>query len=174
MTIQETITSFHRQLGYLSREKKISHVTNRVLAVLASFLGPDGLFPSHESIAERTGCHRRTVIRALERAYELGIVERTHQRTRLDGKWVRTSNRYRLIVTKTGQAKAAAKNVFRRVKSAMRARSLSLSDRIAPEGNALSLFKMKPTIQEPQMTHEELLEYCRNSPPYKGQVLKPL
>ena len=174
MTIQETITSFHRQLGYLSREKKISHVTNRVLAVLASFLGPDGLFPSHESIAERTGCHRRTVIRALERAYELGIVERTHQRARLDGKWVRTSNRYRLIVTKTGQAKAAAKNLFRRVKSAMRTRSPALSDRMPLEGNALSLFREKPLYQEPQMSHQEYLKYCQTSPPYEGQVLKPL
>ena len=165
MTIQETITSFHRQLGYLSREKKISHVTNRVLAVLASFLGPDGLFPSHESIAERTGCHRRTVIRALERAYELGIVERTHQRAYVEGKWVRTSNRYRLIVTKTGQAKAATKNLYRRVKSAMRSRSPGLSDRMAHKENALSLFKMKVTPQEPQRSYQELLEYCLNPPP---------
>lgn len=165
MSIEKTITSFQRQLGYLSRERRISHVMNRVLAVLASFLGPDGLFPSHESIAERAGCHRRTVIRALERAYELGIVERTHQREWVNGKWVRTSNRYRLIITKAGQAKVAAKTLMRRVTSSMRSRAADLSDRMAHKVNAHSLYRQKAVPQAPQRSYQELLDYCQNPPP---------
>ncbi|WP_322783319.1 helix-turn-helix domain-containing protein [Gluconobacter vitians] len=63
-----------------------------VLMTLATFLGRRGLYPSHEAIARACCYSVWTVIRALERAYELSIVERTYRVKREGGKKVRTSN----------------------------------------------------------------------------------
>lgn len=102
-----------------------------VLMTLATFLGRKGLYPSHEAIARACRYSVRTVIRALERAYELGIVERTHRVKREAGKVVRTSNSYRLIVRAAEQARAAGKHMARAVFQRVR----HLSDRLAQKGS---------------------------------------
>jgi DNA-binding MarR family transcriptional regulator len=82
-------------------EHKLKPSEKSVLMTLATFLGADGLYPSHDAIARACRYSVRTVIRALERGYELGLIERTHRRTRVEGRWVRTSNTYKLLIKAT-------------------------------------------------------------------------
>ena len=111
--------SFASQLWTLTQSGQITAKTHLTLQALASFVGHRGLFPSHESIAARAGASVRTVIRALERAYELGIVERTRQRIRRSGRLVNGPNRYRLILMDLEQAKVAAAHATQRLKNAL-------------------------------------------------------
>jgi len=112
-------TSFPAQLWALTQARKITGKTHIVLAALASFEGHRGLFPSHESIAARAGCSIRTVIRALETAYRLGLVERTRQRIRHGARVVNGVNRYRLILVDLEQAKVAAAHNLLRLREAL-------------------------------------------------------
>ncbi|WP_330997631.1 helix-turn-helix domain-containing protein, partial [Gluconobacter oxydans] len=113
------MTTFPAQLWTLSQSKQITATTHLVLQALASFQGHRGLFPSHESIAARAGCSVRSVIRALETAYRLGIVERTRQRQRVSGRVCNGPNRYRLIVKPLEQARAAAAHAAQRLRDAL-------------------------------------------------------
>lgn len=113
------MTSFASQIWTLTQARQITARTHLVLQALASFEGYRGLFPSHESIAARAGCSTRTVIRALETAYSLGLVERTRQRMRHSGRIVNGPNRYRLILVSLEQAKAAAVHATQRLKEAL-------------------------------------------------------
>lgn len=121
------MTSFASQLWTLTQAHQITAKTHLVLQALASFQGQRGLFPSHESIAARAGCSVRTVIRALECAYSLGIVERTRQRIRRSGRVVNGPNRYRLLLTSLEQAKAAAEHAADRLKEALARKKLRFS-----------------------------------------------
>lgn len=121
------MTSFASQIWTLTQARQITAKTHLVLQALASFEGHRGLFPSHESIAARAGCSTRTVIRALETAYSLGLVERTRQRMRRSGRIVNGPNRYRLIVVSLEQAKAAALYATQRLKEALARRKLRFS-----------------------------------------------
>lgn len=100
----------------------ISGKTHLVLQALASFEGPHGLFPSHEAIAARAGCSPRTVIRSLEKAYLLGLVERTRRRMKRHGRMVNGSNLYRLVVKSCEQAKVAARHYTQQLKEALHRR----------------------------------------------------
>lgn len=119
--------TFSSQLWNLTQARQITATTHLVLQALASFEGYRGLFPSHESIAARAGCSTRTVIRALETAYSLGLVERTRQRMRRLGRVVNGPNRYRLILVSLEQAKAAAAHATQRLKEALARRKLRFS-----------------------------------------------
>lgn len=121
------MTSFASQIWALTQARQITAKTHLVLQALASFEGHRGLFPSHESIAARAGCSTRTVIRALETAYNLGLVERTRQRMRRLGRIVNGPNRYRLILASLEQAKAAAAHATQRLKDALARRKLRFS-----------------------------------------------
>ena len=121
------MTSFASQIWTLTQARQITARTHLVLQALASFEGYRGLFPSHESIAARAGCSVRTVIRALEAAYSLGLVERTRQRIRRSGRVVNGPNRYRLILVSLEQAKVAAAHATQRLKEALARRKLRLS-----------------------------------------------
>ena len=121
------MTSFASQIWTLTQARQITAKTHLVLQALASFEGHRGLFPSHESIAARAGCSTRTVIRALETAYSLGLVERTRQRMRRSGRIVNGPNRYRLIVASLEQAKVAAAYATQRLKEALARRKLRFS-----------------------------------------------
>lgn len=111
--------SFASQLWTLSQSGQITAKTHLTLRALASFVGHRGLFPSHESIAARAGASVRTVIRALERAYELGIVERTRQRIRRSGRLVNGPNRYRLVLVDMEQARVAAAHATQKLREAL-------------------------------------------------------
>ena len=121
------MTSFASQIWTLTQARRITAKTHLVLQALASFEGHRGLFPSHESIAARAGCSVRTVIRALETAYSLGLVERTRQRVRRSGRVVNGPNRYRLILVGLEQAKVAATHATQRLKEALARRKLRFS-----------------------------------------------
>jgi len=121
------MTSFASQIWTLTQARQITARTHLVLQALASFEGYRGLFPSHESIAARAGCSVRTVIRALETAYSLGLIERTRQRVRRSGRVVNGPNRYRLIVVSLEQAKAAAVHAKQRLKESLARRKLRFS-----------------------------------------------
>lgn len=123
--------AFRKQILTLFFENKLKHSEKSVLMTLATFLGRDGLYPSHAAIAKSCGYSVRTVIRALERAYELGIVDRTHRVKRDCGKVVRTSNRYRLIILSAEQARAAGKHMARAVFQ----RVQRLSDKLAQKAS---------------------------------------
>jgi len=121
------MTSFASQIWTLTQARQITAKTHLVLQALASFEGHRGLFPSHESIAARAGCSTRTVIRALETAYSLGLIERTRQRMRRSGRVVNGPNHYRLVLVSLEQAKVAAAHATQRLKEALARRKLFFS-----------------------------------------------
>lgn len=111
--------TFSSQLWTLTQSRMISGKTHLVLQALASFEGPHGLFPSHEAIAARAGCSARTVIRSLEKAYLLGLVERTRRRVKRQGRMVSGSNLYRLVLKPLEQAKVAARHYAQQLREAL-------------------------------------------------------
>jgi len=121
--------SFASQIWTLTQSHQITGKTHIVLQALASFQGHKGLFPSHESIAGRAGCSVRTVIRALEKAYSLGIVERTRQRIRRSGRVVNGPNRYRLLIAPMEQARAKAQHLKQQLQDALNRRKLRISSK---------------------------------------------
>lgn len=68
------------------------------LLALESYRGRGGLYPSHARIAERGGCKPKTVQRAVRQAEHLGLLTSHERREWRRGRWVRTSNSYRLTV----------------------------------------------------------------------------
>ena len=70
-----------------------------VLLTLRTYRARGGLiYPSHETLAKRTGCHASTAQRALQAARDLGLVRWAERRVRAAWRSLRTSNRYWLIV----------------------------------------------------------------------------
>lgn len=68
-----------------------------VLLTLCTYRGHGGLItPAHATLADRAGCHARTVQRALQQAQLLGLVSWTERRVKAAWRWLRTSNSYRL------------------------------------------------------------------------------
>ncbi len=68
-----------------------------VLLTLRTYRGHGGqITPAHATLADRAGCHARTVQRALIMARTLGLVSWTERRVRAAWRWLRTSNSYRL------------------------------------------------------------------------------
>lgn len=165
------MTSFSAQLWTLTQSHTITGKTHLVLQALASFAGHRGLFPSHESIAARSGASVRTVIRALDTAYRLGIVERTRQRKRASGRICNGVNRYRLIIKPLEQARAAAAHYTQQLKDALarRKRRFFLSDKIAAEPDSQSnLFNAEP-LSAAGMSHNDLIRWCE-SIGYRGST----
>lgn len=149
--------AFRCQVLERRARRELTCAQKDVLMKLATFLGKDGLWPSHETIAKAADVSVRTVIRALERAYELGIVERI-RRTILRGyRRVRTSNSYRLIVDTAGQMKAKAAHIGKAVFS-----RFLLSDRKAEKAKPLFEWIEKDRPQEPVRSREELLSFVRS------------
>lgn len=107
--------AFRKQVLGLYFDHQLKPSEKSVLMTLATFLGADGLYPSHDAIARACRYSVRTVIRALERAYELGLVERTYRRKLVGSRWVRTSNTYRLLIKTTDQVRSAGKHMARAI-----------------------------------------------------------
>lgn len=165
------MTSFSSQIWTLTQSRMITAKTHLVLQALASFAGHRGLFPSHESIAARSGASVRSVIRALETAYRLGIVERTRQRQRVSGRLCVGPNRYRLLVKPFEQAKAAAAHYTQQLKDALarRKRRLFLSDKITADYDSQSNFFNAEPLSAAGMSHNDLIRWC-NSVGYRGRT----
>jgi len=151
--------AFRRMVMNLYYAGTLKHSEKSILMTLATFMGRGGLYPSHEAIAEASNYAVRTVIRALDRAYELGIVERLHRTVRKGNKMVRTSNMYRLIVDVAQQARVASLNMGRAVLRAAQ-RAVSLSDRMAEKVSQNLFLRGKSKAQPPQMTRQEMIDYC--------------
>ena len=158
------MTSFASTLWTLTQARTITAKTHLVLQALASFQGHRGLFPSHESIASRAGCSVRTVIRALETAYRLGIVERQRQRQRVSRRICNGVNRYRLIVKPLEQARAAAAHLKQQLLDALarRKRRLFLSDKMAAEPDSQSNFFNAEPLSAAGMSHNDLIRWCES------------
>lgn len=143
--------SFASQVWTLTQAHKITAKTHIVLQALASFQGHKGLFPSHESIASRAGCSVRTVIRSLETAYSLGIVERTRQRIRRSGRVVNGPNRYRLLTIPLEQAKASARHLKQQLQEALNRRKLRISSKchlVSGDNSQSNLFSYQHSKNE--------------------------
>lgn len=141
------MTTFPAQLWTLTQSRTITAKTHLVLQALASFEGQRGLFPSHESIAARAGCSVRTVIRALETAYRLGVVERTRQRRRVSGRICNGPNRYRLILTDLEQARAATAHAAQRLREALTRRKQTFLSKCQNDSETYSqnnIFSYRP------------------------------
>jgi DNA-binding transcriptional MocR family regulator len=121
-------SAFRSMLWNLKQGRRITASAHAVLHQLAGFTGPRGTFPSHETIAARAGCSTRTVIRALEAAYALGIVERTKRMMKKGARLVRCSNDYTLRLIDTAAAKLAAKGFARQLREALERRKQRLRD----------------------------------------------
>jgi len=148
------MTSFVSQIWTLTQARQNTARTHLVLQALASFEGYRGLFPSHESIAARAGCSTRTVIRALETAYRLGLIERTRQRVRRSGRVVNGPNRYRLIVVSLEQARAAAVHATQRLKEALSRRKLRFSSNC--QNDSGSHFQRDISFEKPRSKNDWL------------------
>ncbi|GAN90094.1 hypothetical protein Gbfr_011_008 [Gluconobacter frateurii M-2] len=146
--------TFASQIWTLTQARQITARTHLILQALASFEGHRGLFPSHESIAARAGCSVRTVIRALETAYSLGLIERTRQRVRRSGRVVNGPNRYRLIVVSLEQAKAATVHATQRLKEALARRKLRFSSNC--QNGSGSYFQTNIFFEKPRSKNDWL------------------
>jgi len=158
------MTSFASTLWTLTQARQISAKTHLVLQALASFQGHRGLFPSHESIAARAGCSVRSVIRALEVAYRLGIVQRTRQRQRVSGRLVNGVNRYRLILKPLEQARAAAAHYTQQLKDALARRKqafLSKCQNGSGTNFQSNLFNADP-LSGAGMSRSDLIAWCNS------------
>lgn len=165
------MTSFSSTLWNLTQAHTITAKTHLVLQALASFAGHRGLFPSHESIAAKAGCSVRTVIRALETAYRLGIVERTRQRQRVSGRICNGPNRYRLLVKPLEQAKAAAAHYTQQLKDALARRKQAFLSKCQNDSGTYSqsnFFNAEPTSAA-GMSHNDLIRWCE-SISYQGST----
>lgn len=165
------MTSFASQIWTLTQAHTITAKTHLVLQALASFAGHRGLFPSHESIAARAGCSVRTVIRALETAYRLGIVERTRQRQRVSGRICNGVNRYRLILTDMEKARASAAHAALRLKEALARRKqafLSKCQNGIGTNFQSNLFNAEP-LSATGMSRHDLIAWCE-SVGYRGST----
>lgn len=143
--------SFASQIWTLTQSRQITGKAHIVLMALASFQGHKGLFPSHESIAGRAGCSVRTVIRALETAYSLGIVERTRQRIRRAGRVVNGPNRYRLLTIPLEQARAKAQHLKTQLQDALNRRKARLSSKcqnVSGDNSQSNLFNIQRSKNE--------------------------
>lgn len=157
------MTSFASQIWTLTQSRTITAKTHLVLQALASFEGYRGLFPSHESIAARAGCSVRTVIRALETAYLLGIVERTRQRQRVSGRICNGVNRYRLILKPLEQAISAAAHYTQQLRDALARKKLRLSSKCqnGSGSDSQSLFFYAEPVSAAGMSHHDLIAWCQ-------------
>jgi len=159
------VTSFASTLWTLTQARQITGKQHLVLQALASFQGYRGLFPSHEAIAARAGCGVRTVIRALEAGYRLGIVERTRQRQRVSGRLVNGPNRYRLIICKLEQARAAAVHYTQQLREALVRRKQAFLSK-CQNGSEINfqsnLFNAEP-VSAVGMSHNDLIQWCENA-----------
>jgi DNA-binding transcriptional regulator YhcF (GntR family) len=158
------MTSFSSTLWNLTQAHTITAKTHLVLQALSSFAGHRGLFPSHESIAAKAGCSVRTVIRALETAYRLGIVERTRQRQRVSGRICNGPNRYRLLVKPLEQARAAAAHYTQQLRDALARRKQAFLSKCqigtGPHSQS-NLFNAEPTSAA-GMSRSELIDWCNS------------
>ncbi|WP_039906084.1 helix-turn-helix domain-containing protein [Acetobacter tropicalis] len=165
------MTTFPAQLWTLTQSRTITAKTHLVLQALASFQGHRGLFPSHESIAARSGASVRTVIRALETAYRLGIVERTRQRRRVSGRICNGVNRYRLIVKPLEQARAAAAHLKQQLLDALARRKQQFLSKCQNGTGTYfqsNLFNAEP-LSAAGMSHNDLISWCE-SIGYRGST----
>ena len=156
------MTSFASTLWTLTQGRQITAKTHLVLQALASFQGHRGLFPSHESIAARAGCSVRTVIRALEASYRLGIVERTRQRQKVSGRLVNGVNRYRLLVKPLEQAKAAAAHYTQQLKDALARRKQQFLSKCQNDSGTYfqsNFFNTEP-LSAAGMSKHDLIAWC--------------
>jgi len=94
------------------------------------------------------------VIRALETAYSLGLVERTRQRMRRSGRVVNGPNRYRLILASLEQTKAAAVYATQRLKEALARRKLRFSSNC--QNGSGSHFQRDIFFEKPRSKNEWL------------------
>jgi len=167
---------FRAALWTLLQARQINGNHHAVLSALASFTGLHGTFPAHETIAARAGCSVRTVIRALERAYELGIVERSRRMIRHGNRLIRTSNAYRLICGAQDQAKAAAAHFTQQMRDALQRRKKRLSDLSAKTAaEPMSLFNYE-TVRHSKSEWLAILECMdRGMTPqeagYRGHII---
>ena len=165
------MTSFASQIWTLTQGRQITAKTHLVLQALASFQGHRGLFPSHESIASRSGCSVRTVIRALEASYRLGIVERRRQRQRVSGRICNGVNRYRLILKPLEQARAAAAHYTQQLRDALARRKQAFFSKCQNDSGLnfqSNLFNAEP-LSAAGMSHNDLIRWCE-SIEYRGST----
>ena len=165
------MTSFASQIWTLTQARQITAKTHLVLQALASFQGHRGLFPSHESLSARSGASVRTVIRALETAYRLGLVERTRQRQRVSGRICNGVNRYRLIVKPLEQARAAAAHYMQQLKDALARRKQQFLSKCQNDSGTYfqsNLFNAE-RVSAAGMSHNDLIRWCE-SVGYRGST----
>jgi len=148
----QTKRAFRDQVLEHRARREITCAQKDVLMRLATFLGRDGLWPSHETIAKAADVSVRTVIRALERAYALGILTSTKRTVMRGARRVRTSNAYTLVVTKAEQMKAKAGHLRRAV-----FRAVLPSDKKAEKVKHLSFLRPQWAAQSPERTPQEML-----------------
>lgn len=158
------MTSFASQIWTLTQARQITAKTHLVLSALSSFQGYRGLFPSHETIAARAGCSVRTVIRALETGYRLGLIKRTRQRQRVSGRICNGPNRYRLLVKPLEQARAASAHYTQQLRDALARRKQAFRSKCQNDSETYfqsNLFNGE-SVSAAGMSHNELLQWCES------------
>jgi helix-turn-helix protein len=78
------------------RAGNLTRAARDVLLTLHTFRGTGGAcWPSHATLADRAKCCTRTVLRALQAAQRLGLLDWVERRVRAGWRWLRSSNIYR-------------------------------------------------------------------------------
>jgi hypothetical protein len=92
------MTTWTDRVWHEFRAGNLSRARRDVLLTLEHYRGCGEIRPSHAILAERAGCSVKTVQRALADAQALGLVDWAERRIWRDWRWLRTTNRYFLLM----------------------------------------------------------------------------
>ena len=133
--------AFHQRL--------LTRADRDVMLTLASYAATGVAWPSHATLAERVGCHPRTVRRGLAVGRALGLVD-WHEGGRwlAGGVWRRRSNRYRLITPVTLGARPPRGHYARRARAQdLKERPRSVAEQLAALGVPIPIGGGSPAFQ---------------------------
>jgi hypothetical protein len=94
----EAFVTWRRRLELERLARNLTPGRRDALVALLSFLGPDGLYPSDETVGKRAGVSARTVRRARTDARALGLLTWQPTRKLVAGRWRQGSNRYEVLL----------------------------------------------------------------------------
>ena len=131
------------------RQRLLTRADRDVMLTLAGYAATGVAWPSHATLAERVGCHPRTVRRALAVGRALGLVD-WHEGGRWlsGGVWRRRSNRYRLITPGVLGVRPSRGHLARRARTQdIQERPRSVAEQLAALGVPVPIGGGSPAFQ---------------------------
>lgn len=138
----------------LFKNKNISGSCKDVMMVLLGYVGKNGrAWPSHQTLADRTGWSLRSIVRAIQQGEAAGLIHKTARRAIKAGRMVRSSNLYTFL---SGSDEALPERGMRFMMG--RVARIFLSAKTASLGKS-SIYNKAPR-HESSLTQEQMIAYC--------------